>query len=252
MVPTSIWISIPIHRFNDPVDRTRSISTVDKDSPTGEYDYRRSIRIHLKRIMVDRRLSIKNRDNFVVDFIDDTCGQLLRRHSAISLFLDGCVRICRILRCSEVAAFQAWFAALIANTDICISQCLLTPVWMLAGFWKHCNSKAEAGRDLNDNNLMDRSSCAIVRVHCCSLGRDEHNSPVYAMRSTWDRVTSHEFDDDAGMHICKCLIRNVRVFVCTCVYVCSVCLCVIVSGMCVCVRVCAIAYIMCPSLIQAP
>jgi len=64
------------------------------------------------------------------------------------------------------------------------------------------------------------------------------------MRSTWDRVTSHEFDDDAGMHICKCLSLDVRVFLCTCVYVCSVCLCVIVSGMCLCVceRVCCCLY----------
>jgi len=34
--------------FNRPVDRSRSIPTVDKDSPTWEYGrYRRSIRIHL-------------------------------------------------------------------------------------------------------------------------------------------------------------------------------------------------------------
>jgi len=42
-------------------------------SPAGEYGrYRRSMPIHLLRITVDRRSSIKNRDNFVVDFIDDT------------------------------------------------------------------------------------------------------------------------------------------------------------------------------------
>jgi len=78
MVPTSIWMSIPIHRFIDPVDRSRSISTVDKDSPTGEYSwYQRSIRIHLQRITVDRRWWIKVRDNFVVDFIDDTFATLI-------------------------------------------------------------------------------------------------------------------------------------------------------------------------------
>jgi len=70
-------MSIPIHRFIDPVDRSRSISTVDKDSTTGEYGrYRRSMQIHLRRITVDRWWSIKNRDNFVVDFIDDTCVEL--------------------------------------------------------------------------------------------------------------------------------------------------------------------------------
>ena len=59
------------------VDRSRSISTVNKDSPTWEYGrYRRSMPIHLRRITVDRRLSIKNRDNLMVDFIDDTCGIL--------------------------------------------------------------------------------------------------------------------------------------------------------------------------------
>jgi len=35
--------------------------------------YRRSIRIHLQRITVDRGWWIKIRDNFVVDLIDDTC-----------------------------------------------------------------------------------------------------------------------------------------------------------------------------------
>jgi len=66
-------MSIPIHRFIDPVDRSRSISTVNKDSPTGEYGrYRRSIRIKLQRITVDRRWWIKIRNNFVVDFIDHT------------------------------------------------------------------------------------------------------------------------------------------------------------------------------------
>jgi len=73
MVPTSIWMSIPIHWFIDPVDRSRSILTVDRDSPPGEYGrYQRSIRIHLRRIKVDRRCWIKIRDNIVVDFIDDT------------------------------------------------------------------------------------------------------------------------------------------------------------------------------------
>jgi len=53
-------MSISIHRFINPVDRSRSISTVDKDSPTGEYGrYRRSIRIHLQRITVDRLWWIK-------------------------------------------------------------------------------------------------------------------------------------------------------------------------------------------------
>jgi len=71
--PNSYLMSITIHRFIDPVDRSRSIPTVDKDSPTGEYDrYRRSMPIHLRRITVDSRWSIKTRDNFVVDFIDDT------------------------------------------------------------------------------------------------------------------------------------------------------------------------------------
>ena len=47
-------MSIPIHRFIDPADPSRSISTVDKESPTGEYGrYRRSIRIHLRRIAVN-------------------------------------------------------------------------------------------------------------------------------------------------------------------------------------------------------
>ena len=35
---TSIWMSISIHWFIDQVDWSRSISTVDKDSPTWEYN----------------------------------------------------------------------------------------------------------------------------------------------------------------------------------------------------------------------
>jgi len=91
MVPTCIWMSIPNHWFIDPVDRSRSISTVDKDSPTGDYGrYRRSIRIHLQRITVDCGWWIKIRDNFVVDFIDDTCADF--RTSVI--YLAGRVRLC--------------------------------------------------------------------------------------------------------------------------------------------------------------
>jgi len=81
MVPTPIQISTPIHRFIDPVDRSRSISTVNANSPAGEYGrYRRSMPIHLRRITVDRRSSIKTRDNFVVYFINlnDTCEKLLK------------------------------------------------------------------------------------------------------------------------------------------------------------------------------
>ena len=72
---------IRVHRFIDPVDRSRSISTVNANSPAGEYGrYRRSMPIHLRRITVDRRSSIKTRDNFVVYFINlnDTCEKLLK------------------------------------------------------------------------------------------------------------------------------------------------------------------------------
>jgi len=73
-------MSIPIHWFIDPVDWSRSISTVDKDSPTWEYGrYRQSMPIHLRRITFDGRSSIKNRNNFVVDFIDDTCARFRTR-----------------------------------------------------------------------------------------------------------------------------------------------------------------------------
>ena len=65
------YLNVDTNPFIDPVDRSRSISTVDKDSPTREYGrYRRSIRIHLQRITVDRRWWIKIRDNLAVDEID--------------------------------------------------------------------------------------------------------------------------------------------------------------------------------------
>ena len=75
MVPRPIQILTPIHWFIDPFNQSRSISTVDTDLPTGEYGwYWKSMPIHLRRITVDRWLSIKNRHNFVVDLIDDTCA----------------------------------------------------------------------------------------------------------------------------------------------------------------------------------
>ena len=59
-------MSILIHWFIDPVDPSWLTSTVDKDSLTGEYGpYWRSMLIHLRRITVDCRWQIKNRDNFV-------------------------------------------------------------------------------------------------------------------------------------------------------------------------------------------
>ena len=73
MVPTSIWMSILIHWFINPVNRSRLMLTVDKDSPTREYgQYWRSIRIHLQRITLDRWWWIKIRDNFF--------GRFHRRH----------------------------------------------------------------------------------------------------------------------------------------------------------------------------
>jgi len=47
-----------------PVDWSRSISTVDSITPTEEYGrYRRSFRLNLRKITVDRGLSVNNRDN---------------------------------------------------------------------------------------------------------------------------------------------------------------------------------------------
>jgi len=66
--------------MNRPVGQSRSISTVRSITPTGEHGrYRRSVRLHpgLWRITVDRRSSINDRDNFVIDWTDDdTCGIL--------------------------------------------------------------------------------------------------------------------------------------------------------------------------------
>jgi len=79
MVPTSIWMSKVIHWFIDLVDQSLLILTVDKDLPTGEYSwYWRSIRIHLQRSTVNCWWWIKIWDNFVVDFIDNTCQIILK------------------------------------------------------------------------------------------------------------------------------------------------------------------------------
>jgi len=68
----NIYLNVhTVHRFIDPVDPSRSISTVDKDLPTGKYGrYRRSTRIYLWIIMVDVGLTS---EIIVVHFID-TCG----------------------------------------------------------------------------------------------------------------------------------------------------------------------------------
>jgi len=86
MVPTPIQISKPIHRFINPADQSRSISTVNADSLTGEYGwYQRSMSIHLRRITVDRQSSIKNQYIFVVNFIDDTCENV-RKNDSLSFW----------------------------------------------------------------------------------------------------------------------------------------------------------------------
>ena len=69
---TNIDTNPPINR---PVGLPRSISTVGSIPPTGEHGrYRWSVRLHLRRITVDRRSSIIDRDNFVIDSTDDTCA----------------------------------------------------------------------------------------------------------------------------------------------------------------------------------
>ena len=97
MVPTYIWMSIPIQRFIDQVDRSRWISTVDTESPKVEYGrYWRSTRIYLRRFTVDGGLkselilSCNFAGNFVVDFIDDTfepvkCSKIFERCSSSSI-----------------------------------------------------------------------------------------------------------------------------------------------------------------------
>jgi len=129
-------MSIPIHRFIDPVDRSRSISTVDKDSLTGEYGrYRRSIRIHLQRITVDRGWWIKIRHNFVVDLIDDTCAK--------------CCQTADKSRPAEVP-FQNWYTVNTNHfmmTDFCHFEIKTT-----TGFSnKHCTAYSCAEDQILEN-----------------------------------------------------------------------------------------------------
>jgi len=87
--------------FNRPVDRSRSISTVDKDSPTWEYGrYRRSIRIHLlentvdiwstvdftqKSVEIDRRYGFISKKNRSTVDIDRPSGHGLKKIVNIDL-----------------------------------------------------------------------------------------------------------------------------------------------------------------------
>lgn len=60
-----------------PVDLLRSILTVDADLLTREHSrYRLSMKIHLRRITVDCQSSINDRDNFLIDSIDNLCGAM--------------------------------------------------------------------------------------------------------------------------------------------------------------------------------
>jgi len=74
-LPTGRSVSVDIDgRFNCTYGRTRSISTVCLIPPTREHGwYWRSVWLHLRRITVDCRSSIIDRDNFVIDSTDDTC-----------------------------------------------------------------------------------------------------------------------------------------------------------------------------------
>ena len=124
-------MSIPIHWFIDQVDRSRSISTVAKDSHSGEYCwYRRSMPIHLRRITVDRRWSIKNWDNFVVDFIDDTSNRKIWKLKKIGdsgtkpviLKYRRCTNYCKhIATAGEITQQESWLCdelVLLSFTEI--------------------------------------------------------------------------------------------------------------------------------------
>ena len=82
MVPQTVRNGLNTHviidtnpPINRPVGQSRSISTVGSVPPTGQHGrYRRSVRSHLRRITVDRRSSIIDRNNFVIGWTDDTCA----------------------------------------------------------------------------------------------------------------------------------------------------------------------------------
>jgi len=82
MVTQVVWNSPNTHanietnpQIYRPVGQSRSISAVGSIPPTGEHGrYRRSVRLHLRRNTVDRRSSIIDQDNFVIDSTDDTCA----------------------------------------------------------------------------------------------------------------------------------------------------------------------------------
>jgi len=64
--------------INRPVSWSRSISTVGLVPPMGQHDwYWWSVRLHLRRITVDRWSSIIDQDNFVIGWTDDTCANFV-------------------------------------------------------------------------------------------------------------------------------------------------------------------------------
>ena len=67
-------------KWSQHISKCRHLSTDLSTRSIGHGRYRRSMPIHLRRITVDLRSSIKNRDNIVVDFIDDTRRKLIERN----------------------------------------------------------------------------------------------------------------------------------------------------------------------------
>jgi len=156
----------PIHRFIDPVDRSRLISTVDKDSPTGEYGwYQRSTPIHLRRITVDRRSSIRIRD-IVVDFIDEHLWNPYNDwdwNSVFSHFLST-VYLTRLLgeSCDQKNVVQK----LVRNREILV-------VWAV-GMWVHRDIwlGAKIGVSLKTEYKVLNFLVHLLRSAWSTLGQD--------------------------------------------------------------------------------
>jgi len=114
MVPTHIQISTLIHRL------------IDRSVCHGRY--RRSVRFHLRRITVDHRSSIIDRDNFVIDSTDDTCAEL-SVSGTIQMFASKPIMLQCVAVCCSTLQFVAVCCSVPKNrNDVSDSQTSARPV----------------------------------------------------------------------------------------------------------------------------
>jgi len=140
--------------------------------------YGPSIRIHLQRITVDRQWWIKIRNNFVVDFIDNTCAVFAQKittvmsHPIVQFFcwvLQHCTGLARLVwgRLRVHPSFHL-FKSIWVFCVFLFSSCPFLDIL-------HCLSRAvEVPLESALNHVSRMSPCGADDTHACCARSNDH------------------------------------------------------------------------------